>query len=87
MEFVHSPQNLLHLHQKLEGAPYSHNAQMLIQINQHVILDQMFVTLIKQLLMEQLHHSVYPTHVSQKLMVLNVSLFPLGIYHPIKFVC
>ena len=44
------------------------------------------VTLIKQLLMERLHHNAFNTLVQQKLKVHHVSLFHHGIYLYTKFV-
>ena len=55
MELVLSHQEQMQLHQMLEHAPNFHNAQMLIQIKQHVIPDLMHASSIQQQQMVQQH--------------------------------
>ena len=61
MELVHSHQEQTQLHQILEHVPYSHNAQMLIQIKQHVTPEQMLASSTQQPQMEQRHHHAHHT--------------------------
>ena len=85
MELVHSHQEQTQLHQMLEHAPCSHNAQMQIQIKQHVIPEPMLATSTQQPQMEQQLHHAHHTLVQPERWDHHANQFHHGIYLHIKF--